>query len=209
MESQRQAIQVLSVINRMSTKLIDDRFKIAQNAMTIQMVQEGITRLNQKLFPYSNVADERIIDFIVYSLYLKRDTLYRFTVSQVFSDGLIQKFQKQFMTADGKSGMNYYINEWLDEGGLNRTKLTKMIEKPRPHKMSKFIYMESEELIKKRFYNSDMGYMLCQCSTTGWTPRSQYCNGCNSVEKCIIATEQKYPELVRLRRQDYENGAKE
>lgn len=177
--------------------------------MSLQMVQEGIERLNKKLFPYSNMADERIIDFLVYSLYLKRDTQYRFTVSQIFSEGLMQKYQKQFMSADGKSGMNYYINEWLDDGDLSRPQLTKMIEKPKPHKMSKFIYMESEELIKKRFFNTDTGYMLCQCSTTGWSPRSQYCNNCKNVEQCITTTEQKYPELVRLRRKDYENGTKE
>lgn len=173
------------------------------------MTQEGIERLNKKLFPYSNMADERIIDFVVYSLYLKRDTTYRFTVSQIFSEGLMQKYQRQFMSADGKSGMNYYINEWLDDGDLSRSQLTKMIEKPKPHKMSKFIYMESEELIKKRFFNTEMGYMLCQRSTTGWSPRSQYCNKCQNVEQCIAITEQKYPELVRLRRMDYKDGTKE
>lgn len=209
MELQKQAIQVLFAINRVTTELIDEKFKIAQNGMTLQMVQEGVKRLNDKLFLYSNMADERIIDFIVYSLYLKKDTKYRFTINQIFSDGLIQKFQKQFMSENGKSGMNYYINEWLDDADLNREKLTKMIEKPKPHKMSKFIYMESEELIKKRFYNTEMGYALCLHSTTGWSPRSQYCKNCQYVEQCIIATEQKYPELVRLRRKDYENGTKE
>ena len=208
MELQKQAIRVLSALNKVISELIDDKFKLSQNGMTLQMVQEGIKRLNETLFPYSNMADERIIDFIVYSLYLKRDMRYRFTVNQIFSEGLMQKFQLQFMSDNGKSGMSYYINEWLDDADLNRAKLTKMIEKPKPHKMSKFIYMESEELIKKRFYNTEMGYMLCQRSTTGWTPRSQYCKNCKSVEECIIATEQKYPELVRLRRKDYENGTK-
>lgn len=193
----------------MIVELIDEKFKISQNGMSLQMVQEGIKRLNKILFPYSNMADERIIDFIVYSLYLKRDAQYRFTVSQIFSEGLMQKYQKQFMSADGKSGMNYYINEWLDDADLSRQQLTKIIEKPKPHKMSKFIYMESEELIKKRFFNTNTGYMLCQRSTTGWAPRSQYCNKCKSVEQCIMITEQKYPELVRLRRKDYENGTKE
>lgn len=173
--------------------------------MTLNMTIEGMARLNKVLFPYSNIACERIIDFLVYSLYLKRDSTYRFTVSQIFSEGLMLKFKKQFMSADGKSGMNYYINVWLDEGDLTRSQLTKMIEAPKPHKMSKLIYMESEELIKKRFYNTEMGYMLCQRSTTGWSPRSQFCNGCKNVEQCIIVTEQKYPELVRLRRKDYEN----
>lgn len=170
------------------------------------MTQEGIERLNRVVFPYSNMADERIIDFMVYSLYLKREPTYRFTVSQIFAEGLMLKFQKQFMSADGKSGMNYYINAWLAEGDFTRSQLTKIIEKPKPHKMLKFLYMESEELIKRRFYNTDIGYMLCQRSTTGWSPRSHSCGGCKNVEQCIIATERKYPELVRLRKKDYENG---
>lgn len=206
MELQKQAIRVLSAINKIVIELIGGEFKVSQNGMTLQMAQEGVSRLNKVLFPYSNMADDRIIDFLVYSLYLKRDTRYRFTVNQIFAEGLMEKFRKQFMSADGKSGMNYYIDEWLSGAGLTRAKLTKMIEKPRPHKMSKFIYMESEELIKRRFYNTDMGYMLCQRSTTGWSPRSQYCKGCKNVEHCITVTEQKYPELVRLRRKDYENG---
>lgn len=209
MELQKQAIRVLSAINKVIVELVGEKFKLPQNGISLQMTIEGVERLNKKLFPYSNMADERIVDFIVYSLYLKRNTQYRFTVSQIFSEGLMRKYQKQFVSADGKSGMNYYINEWLNEGDLSRSQLTKMIEKPKPHKMSKFIYMESEELIKKRFFNTDMGYMLCQCSTTGWSPRSQYCNKCKNVEQCIMTTEQKYPELVRLRKKDYENGTKE
>ena len=209
MELQKQAIRVLSIINKVIVELIDEKFKLPQSGISLQMTIEGVERLNKKLFPCSNMADERIVDFIVYSLYLKRNTQYRFTVSQIFSEGLMRKYQKQFMSADGKSGMNYYINKWLGEGDLSRSQLTKMIEKPKPHKMSKFIYMESEELIKKRFFNTETGYMLCQRSTTGWSPRSQYCNKCKNVEQCIVTTEQKYPELVRLRKKDYENGTKE
>ncbi len=199
---------MLSVINKVIGELMNERFKIAPNGISLQMTQEGIERLNKTLFPYSNMADERIVDFLVYSLYLKRDSIYRFTVSQIFSEGLMLKFQRQFMSADGKSGMNYYINEWLDDGDLSRSKLTKMIEKPKPHKMAKFIYVESEEVIRKRFYNTEMGYMLCQRSTTGWTPRSQYCNGCKNAGQCMMVTERKYPELIRLRRKDFENGKK-
>ena len=112
------------------------------------------------------------------------------------------------MSEDGKSGINYYINQWLNSGNLTRAALTRMIEEPRPHKMSKFIYMESEELIKKRFLNTDMGYLLCQRSTTGWAPRSKCCQICKNSEQCIYATEQKYSELIRLRRQDFENVKK-
>ena len=204
MESQKQAIRVRLAINKIIITLIGKEYKIPDGGQTLAVIEQGIKRVNQKLFPYSDMADDRIIDYLVYHLYLKREPRRRFTVNEFFSDYAIVRYRQQFIDEGGKSGMNYYINQWLRDGDF-----TKMIEKPKPHKMSKFIYMESEELIKKRFINTDMGYMLCQRSTTGWSPRSQYCQICKNVSQCIRATEQKYPELIRLRRQDYENGKKD
>lgn len=209
MESQRQAIRVLSAINKVITILIGDGYKIPGGGQSLAVVERGIKRINQVLFPYSDMADGRIIDYIVYFLYLKREPRWRFTVNDMFGDYAISKYRNQFMSDDGKTGINYYIDQWLRDGGFTRSSLTKLIEKPKPHKMSKFIYMESEELIKKRFLNTDMGYMLCQSSTTGWAPRSRQCQICKNSSQCIYVTEQKYPELIRLRRQEFENGKKE
>lgn len=209
MDSLKQAIKVRSAINKVIFTLIGKEYKIPDGGQSLAVIEQGIKKINQKLYPYSDMADDRIIDYLVYFLYLKREPRFRFTINDFFSDYAISKYRQQFMSENGKSGINYYINQWLDDGELTRAALTKMIEKPRPHKMSKFIYMESEELIKKRFINTDMGYMLCQRSTTGWTPRSRYCQICKNSQQCIYATEQKYPELIRLRRQDYENGKKD
>ena len=209
MESLKQAIRVRSAINEIITTLIGEEFKVPGGGQTLAVIEQGIKSINQKLFPYSDMADDRIIDYLVYFLYLKREPRWRFTVGDMFSDYAISKYKQQFMSESGKSGMNYYINQWLMGGGLTRASLTKLIEKPKPHKMSKFIYMESEELIKKRFINTEMGYMLCQRSTTGWAPRSQYCQICKNASQCSHVTEQKYPELIRLRRMDYENGKKD
>ena len=209
MESQKQAIRVRSAINKVILTLIGKEYKIPDGGQTLAVVEQGIKKINQKLYPYSDMADDRIIDYLVYHLYLKREPRRRFTINEFFSDYAIAKYRQQFIDEGGKSGMNYYINQWLEDGDFTRAGLTKLIEKPKPHKMSKFIYMESEELIKKRFINTDMGYMLCQRSTTGWSPRSQCCQICKNASQCIHATEQKYPELIRLRRMDYENGKKD
>lgn len=209
MESQKQAIRVRSAINKIILELIGREYKIPDGGQPLVVIERGIKKINQYLFPYSDMANDRIIDYLVYALYLKREPRFHFTVNDLFGDYTISRYRAQFMSENGKSGMNFYINRWLDEAGLSRPLLTKMIEKPRPHKMSKFIYMESEELIKKRFLNTDMGYMLCQRSTTGWTPRSRNCQICKNVEQCMYVTEQKYPELVRLRRKDFENGKKD
>ena len=208
MESYKQAIRVRSAINKIIITLIGKGYKISDGGQSLVVIEQGIKKINQSLFPYSDMADDRIIDYIVYFLYLKREPRWRFTIDDFFSDYVISRYKQQFMSDNGKAGINYYINQWLDDGELSRASLTKMIEKPKPHKMSKFIYMESEELIKKRFINTDMGYMLCQRSTTGWAPRSHCCQTCKNSSQCICATERKYPELIRLRRQDYENGSK-
>lgn len=209
MESQRQAIRVRSAINKIILTLIGKEFKIPDGGQSLAVVEQGIKKINQALYPYSNMADDRIIDYLVYFLYLKREPRWRFTVNDIFSDYAISRYRQQFMSENGKSGINYYINQWLDGGNLTRAALTKMIEKPKPHKMSKFIYLESEDLIKRRFFDTDMGYMLCQLSTMGWAPRSKWCQVCINASKCICATERKYPELIRLRRQDYQNGKKD
>lgn len=209
MESHKQAIRVRSAINKIIITLIGSGYKVPDGGQSLAVIEQGIKKINQSLFPYSDMADDRIIDYLVYFLYLKREPRWRFTINDFFSDYAISKYRQQFMSENGKTGINYYINQWLDDGELSRASLTKMIEEPKPHKMSKFIYMESEELIKKRFINTDMGYMLCQRSTTGWAPRSYYCQICKNSSQCICATEQKYPELIRLRRQDYENGSKD
>lgn len=208
MESQKQAIRVRSAINKVIATLISEKQKIPEGGQTLLLIEQGIKRINTQLFPYTDMADERIIDFIVYQLYRKRDGKFRFSVNELFSDYACAKYKAQFMQENGKSGMNYYINLWLEEGDLSRAELTKMIAKPKPHKMSKFIYMESEELIKKRFFNTEMGYMLCQRSTTGWAPRSRSCSQCKKADQCIEATDKRYPELVRLRRKDYEENGK-
>lgn len=208
MENQKQAIRIRNMLNRVIVPLIGAQHTIPGGVVTLDMIEFGVKKINERLYPYSDMACDRIVDYLVYHLYLRRESKYRFTVGDLFGDYAIDKYRRQFMSENGKSGINYYINQWLDEDNLTRQILTAMIEEPKPHKMSKFIYMESEELIKKRFLNTDMGYMLCQTSTTGWAPRSATCQQCKNIEQCINVTSLKYPELVRLRRQDYENDKK-
>ena len=103
--------------------------------------------------------------------------------------------------AHGKSGMNYYIDRWLDDSELSRSCLVKMIEEPKSNSMRKYIYMEAEEQTKMRFLNTEAGYLLCQRSTTGWAPMSETCKRCEYKKQCEQATEKRLPELVRLRKE--------
>jgi hypothetical protein len=59
--------------------------------------------------------------------------------------------------------------------------------------------MPSDELVKRRFHNTENGFVLCSSKTMGWSPGSKACQECNYVEKCKTVTGRRYPELLRLR----------
>lgn len=166
-------------------------------------LEVGVEALN-KLWPYEGIADDRVVDYLVYQIYRTRENLekgYGWQPNFLFTDYSIEKYRKQFIDDSGKSGMNYYINRWLDESELSRSDLVKMIEEPKPNSMRKYIYMESEEQTKMRFLNSEAGFMLCQRSTTGWAPQSDTCKKCDYQKQCEQATAKRLPELVRLRKE--------
>ena len=156
------------------------------------------------LYPY-NFADERIIDYVVYQIYRFRDLIPErgkgWNLSWCFSKNAVDKFKAQFIDDSGKSGMNYYIDQWLKSEGLNRQKLTEMLVDFKEHRLAKFIYMPSEELTKRRFADSEVGFMLCMQATTGWSPLSDACKACQHTSECIEYFEKKTPELIRLRKE--------
>ena len=154
--------------------------------------------------PY-DFADDRVTDYVVYQIYRFRDLIPErgkgWNLTWCFSANAVDKFKKQFIDDNGKSGMNYYIAQWLQADGLDRGKLTEMLVDFREHRLAKFIYMPSEELTKKRFADTDIGFMLCMQATTGWSPLSAACQKCGHVEECIGYFEKKTPELIRLRKE--------
>ena len=187
---------------------MNPKYKLVEGEQSIAVIEAGLEELKRVCYP-TGMADERIADFIVYQLYRKRSLLYHFYASDLFSNYAVSKYYAQFIGVNKKTGMNYYIDLWLEEGGFSRRKVTEMISSKKVSRLAGMVYMPSEELIKRRFYNTDMGYMLCQNNTTGYSPRSASCVGCKYNKACERATKEKYPELMRLRKKDYENGNKE
>lgn len=174
------------------------------------VVKCGIERLD-KLFPGVGASDGRIVDFIVYQIYRYRDMIgtkgTKWNLLWCFSDKAVEKYKNQFLDKNGKTGMMYYIDQWLNDDNLNRGILENMIADRSVHRLAKFIYMPSEDGVKKRFMNTELGYLLCIQATTGWSPQSPICSACKNVVKCITSTMKKYPELVRLRKEN-NNGKK-
>lgn len=96
----------------------------------------------------------------------------------------------------------YSEDKWLSEAQLTREYLNSLVNK-REHPQAKYIYMPSEECTKKRGINTDIGFVICSTSTLMWSPFSPACQMCTNVEKCKQETAIKYPELYRIRLEEY------
>ena len=208
MDVDQKYIKIARMFQRVVKRLVSNDWSLQTTSPFV--IKCGIERLD-KLFPGNGASDGRIVDFVVYQIYRFRDMIgikgTRWNVLWCFSDKAVEKYKAQFLDKDGKAGMMYYIDQWLDDGELNRGSLEKMIADTSKHRLSKLIYLPSEDSIKKRFVNTEFGYMLCLQATTGWTPKSPICSVCKCVEKCVMSTMKKYPELVRLRKEN-SNGKK-
>lgn len=138
------------MIETVVKRTINPKWRFTQSGIAAIYLQNGLQQL-PSLFGVSDIDDERIVDYLIYQLYRMRsfiaDGSWQYT--WLFSNSAMDKFKKQFLSADGKSGMNYYINQWLDEAELSRSKLTVMIAQPKPNPLRKMIYLASEEPIKR------------------------------------------------------------
>lgn len=198
------------MIETVVKRTIDPKWRFTQSGVAALYLQNGVKQL-PGLFGVSDIDDERIVDYIVYQIYRYRTSIANgsWQYTYLFSQNALEKYRNQFLSADGKSGMNYYINQWLDDVELSRGQLTSMIAKPKPDPLKKMVYLASEEPIKRRFLNTEDGLVLCQRATTGWSPLSEACGQCDNWVECGKMTAKKYPELMRYRKEVYHNGRKE
>lgn len=204
MELQDRTIKVRAMIEKLIRRTINRKFQFTKSGLALIQLQEGLNQL-PAVFGINEMDDGRIVDYIVYQIYRSRDSIAnnRWSPDWLFSESARQKYKKQFIDMDGKSGMNYYINLWLDDAELTRGQLTAMIAKQKPNPLRKMVYLPSEEPIKQRFLNTDVGLALCQQSTTGWSPLSETCGRCENWVECGKLTAIKYPELMRFRKEIY------
>ena len=204
MELKEKCSRIQKMIEAVVQVLIKRNWKLPGGPTVLPIIEKGLERM-RVLYPYSEMADERIVDFVVYQLYRYRDIIGNFEkgwhISWCFSANAVEKYKRQFIDTDGKAGMNYYINQWLFSGELNRSMLTDMIGEPKEHPLKKYIYMPSEELIKKRSLKMYNGHVLCMMRTTCWSPFSETCKSCAHTDECIDYLEHSIPELLRLRKE--------
>ena len=116
----------------------------------------------------------------------------------------IEKYRNQYF-GDGNPRIDYYIDQWLDSIDVKRQVITDYIAGPKPNKWRQYIEMPSDELVKRRFLNTEAGLVLCSMKTLGWSPGSNACSECEFTAKCKEITTKRYPELMRLRLEDGNN----
>lgn len=177
-------------------KLINPRFKFPQGGASTRLILNALTKLEKK---ENGLSRERIVDYVVCSAYPFKDRDDAWKVNQVFGPKSLERFNTD-------KGRRYYEDNWLKTAGLTRANLLKLIEDRSEHPQAKYVYMPMEEPTKKRMLNTEVGYTICQASTLGWSPLSPSCQECNYTHKCQIETQQKFPEIYRLR---MENGIKQ
>ena len=197
MASQEKAVKVAVVVVKiMKAAICPNRNYVIGENLKIQ-VGMGLNNL-AKAFCCEEADDERIVDYISYLIYINKTRIssgYQWSWKQLFSQSLLNKY----VSSTNKSGISYYVNRWLEENGLDKNELVRMIRIKGKHSMAKFVYMESEEKVKSRFLNTENGFLLCVSSTTGWSPMSNVCSKCNFKERCISVISNKYPELTRIK----------
>lgn len=195
-------IKIRRLIETIIRRAIVPQWSFTQNGRALVYMSQGLTKL-PGLFGVDKIEDARIVDYIVYQIYRSRKSIEQnsWRYEWLFSDNAIDKYRKQFLIENAKSGMNYYIDRWLDEYEMSRNQLVSIIADPKTSPLRHMVYIESEEPIKQRFLNTPEGLSLCQAATTGWSPLSFSCGRCDNWVECGKLTAKKYPELMRLRKE--------
>lgn len=176
-------------------------WRLPKNLYFYSHIRNTINSYKTQCYPLG-LADERIVDYLLYVIYKDRVRICEsssFSVTWLFSTSQVERYRAQFISEAGKSGMRYYIEQWMEENGLTMKRLLKVIQPPKPNSMSQYIYMPAEENIKRRWLNTDVGYTMCTVNTTGWSPRSAACGQCMYATECISLTGKRFPELLRIR----------
>lgn len=203
MELQNTTIKVRNMIETLIKRTIKPTYKVTSNPQVSLYLEQKLKEL-PRVFGLVEMDDERIVDYIVYQIYRTREDIERggnWNLTWIFSDYAKAKYKAQFLKENSRTGINYYIDKWLDEAELDRGKLKRMISPPKENPLKKLIYLISEEPVKRRFLNTEAGLGLCVSSTTGFTPLSPTCKVCENTDKCKEITERNFPELLRLRLQ--------
>lgn len=181
--------QTLKMFHEIVINLIHPDYRFPQGGEPTRIVRTALQRVNKK---YGALSAQRIVDYVVCSAYAFKNRGSEWKLNQVFGPKSLERF-------DSDNGRIYFEDKWLESAGISRSSLLNKIVDRSEHPKAKFIFVPSEEGTKRRLLNKEVGFVICQTSTLGWSPLSAVCSECKFVDKCKIETQQKYPEIFRLR----------
>lgn len=195
--------QIKIVYTEIVRKLIDPSFKFPEGGKTDRILSAFILKFT-KMYG-GEFSTTRLVDYCVFQIHKNRQSPHQRTLApNTFGDTALQKYQQ--MTSKQKT---YAEDKWLEEAQLTRIHLNSLISiDKRVHPLSKYIYMASEECTKRRCMNTEVGMVICATSTLMWSPFSDTCQECKQADKCKQATATKYPELYRIRIEEYGKNEK-
>ena len=193
--------KVASLFATISKKVYEEPYHLPGGGKNLSIVKNGLMLLEKE---YGSLTEERIADYciaMIHYRYKDGDTKFP-TLNLIFGKTSLERY------LDFKAGKKYFEDMWLNDYGLSKSSLLSSISDCKEHPLSKYIYIESEEVTKKRSVANKFGVIFCNRTTTLFTPFSATCESCFDKEKCKRMTQEAYPELYRLRIEQWENQRK-
>lgn len=189
--------QIKTVYTEIARRLTDPTFSFPEGGKTERQLSQFIRQFTQLCGGDFN--KERLVDYCVFQIHKNRNSPYQRSLApKTFGTTALQKYQS--MSSKEKK---YVEDQWLSEAKLTRVYLSSLICNKTEHPQAKYIYMAAEESTKKRCVNTEIGMVICSTSTLMWSPFSPTCQRCVNAERCKEETEAKYPELYRIRLEEY------
>lgn len=197
MEKERQGKAIANVFTILMRTAVAPAFTFPKGGLAMRAVSSCLDALG------GEVSNERIVDFCICQVYAisRFEAVYlnRWRVSHSFGLKALERF------AASRQASRYYEDRWLKRHGLSRDTLLSFIRDRREHPLFRYVFPRYEEATKKRVLNTTVGYYICGVSTLLWTPFSPVCRQCVHVESCRERTRINYPELYRIRTEEYNN----
>ena len=194
---ERLAKKIKTVYTEITKRLVDPTFSFPEGGKINRQLFQFIKEFSQTCGGEFNTA--RLVDYCVFQIHKNRNAPYQRNLApKTFGATAFQKYLS--MSSKQKK---YMEDQWLSEAQLTRAYLNSLICNKEEHPQKKFIYMPSEEGTKKRCINTDIGFVICSTSTLMWSPFSPTCQICKQADMCKKETANKYPELYRIRLEEY------
>lgn len=199
-EKNRWAVAVFAFLMR---EAVDAAFRFPGGGAAQRTVGACMQRLDEGS---GKLSREKVVDFCICQVYAitfyDREYLRRWKPSHSFGPKALERF------TGNTRARRYYEDIWLRGHGLSREGLIDMIRDRSRHPLSKFIYPEYEDATKARKAGTEAGLYVCSVSTLMWTPFSPVCSACSMAFTCQHMTQERYPELSRIREEEHRKGGK-